>query len=246
MDIAIQLYTVRDRTATDMVGTLEALAEIGYTQIEPAGYGNSTPTEMRAALDRTGMSAISAHVPLDRLLNERPAVIEEMKTLGVGQVIVPWLPPEKRTDTFTTSLIGHLNELAAAFDAEEMSLGYHNHDFEFAAGDGPTTMDRIIDETNAELVKLQIDLGWAHFAGTDPIALIERCAGRVPTLHCKDLSTENGPITTGDGILAWSDIIAAGRSAGTSVLIVENDQPDDSLDDATRALANVQRFLSES
>ena len=48
MDIAIQLYTVRDRTATDMVGTLEALAEIGYTQIEPAGYGNSTPTEMRA------------------------------------------------------------------------------------------------------------------------------------------------------------------------------------------------------
>ena len=107
-------------------------------------------------------------------------------------------------------------------------------------------MDRIIDETNAELVKLQIDLGWAQFAGADPIALIERCAGRVPTLHCKDLSPENGPITTGDGILAWGDIIAAGRFAGTSVLIVENDQPGDSLEDAARALANVQRLLSEN
>ena len=58
------------------------------------------------------MSAISAHVPLDRMLKERAAVIEEMHTLGVGQVIVPWLPPEKRTDAFATSLIGHLNEFA--------------------------------------------------------------------------------------------------------------------------------------
>lgn len=245
MDIAIQLYTVRDRTATDMIGTLEALGAIGYTQIETAGYGNSNPAEMRAVLDRTGMTAISAHVPLDRLLNERPAVIDEMHTLGVGQVIVPWLPPEKRTDAFTTHLIGDLNDLALALASEGFSLGYHNHDFEFA-GDAPTMMDRIIDETRADQVGLQIDLGWAQFAGADPVELIRRCAGRVPTLHCKDLAIDNGPITTGDGILDWPGIIAAGRDAGTSVLIVENDQPGDSLEDAKRALANMQALLASS
>ncbi|MGE3798111.1 MAG: sugar phosphate isomerase/epimerase family protein [Thermomicrobiales bacterium] len=245
MDIAIQLYTVRDRTATDMVGTLEALADIGYTQVEPAGYGNADPAQMRAALDRIGMTAISAHVPLARLLNERPAVIDEMHTLGVGQVIVPWVAEEQRTNAFTTTLVGYLNELALELSEAGFTLGYHNHAFEFETPGGPTMMDRIIDETSAEQVKLQLDLGWAQFGGADPVALIRRCAGRVPTLHCKDLSASNGPVTTGDGILDWPAIIAAAREAGTSVLIVENDQPGDSLDDAARALANMQRLLAD-
>ncbi|MBX3071965.1 MAG: sugar phosphate isomerase/epimerase [Thermomicrobiales bacterium] len=246
MDIAIQLYTVRDRTAVDMLGTLELLAALGYQSIESAGYGNSNPAAMRAVLDQTGMTAVSAHVSLDRLVDERAQVIEEMHTLGVQQIIVPWLAPERRTAAYTTTLIAHLNELAPALGEEGFTFGYHNHEFEFTPlEDGKTIMERVIAETDPSQVLLQIDLGWAQFAGADPVALIEENAGRVPTLHCKDLAPDNGPITTGDGILAWGEIIAAGRQAGTRCLIVENDQPgDDSLDDAARSLTNLQRLLT--
>jgi len=246
MDIAIQLYTVRDRTAVDMTGALEALADIGYYAIESAGYGNSNAAEMRRVLDRTGMTAISAHVGLDRLIDERPAVIEEMHTLGVKQIIVPWLAPERRTSEFTTTLVRHLNELAPILNDEGFTFGYHNHEFEFTPlADGKTMMDRIIDETDPARVLLQIDLGWAQFAGADPVALVTDNPGRVPTLHCKDLSPDRGPITTGDGILAWTEIVDAARRAGTRYLVVENDQPgDDSLDDAARSLANLKRLLA--
>ncbi|MEZ4499387.1 MAG: sugar phosphate isomerase/epimerase [Thermomicrobiales bacterium] len=106
-------------------------------------------------------------------------------------------------------------------------------------------MERIISETDAANVLLQIDLGWALYAGADPVALISDNAGRVPTLHCKDLSPEKGPITTGEGILPWREIIDAARTSGAGLLIVENDQPgDDSIADAARSLDNLQRLLS--
>ena len=53
--IGLELYTVRDLMATDYVGVLEKVAGIGYKEIEPAGgYGNLSPKDFRALLDRLG------------------------------------------------------------------------------------------------------------------------------------------------------------------------------------------------
>jgi sugar phosphate isomerase/epimerase len=243
VDIAIQLYTVRDRTATDMTGTIAALAEMGYRFIETAGYGNASPEEIRTALDEAGMRAISAHVGVDRLIDERPAVIEEMQTLGCEHVVVPWLSPERRTPEFTTELVTYLNEWAPELEEAGLRLGYHNHEFEFAPLNGKTMFDLIRDGTAPSNVSLQIDLGWAQFAGADPVQLVRENAGRVPLLHGKDMSAEGGSATTGEGTLPWKKIIKAAQDAGTEYLIVENDQPDDSLADAEKALENLQRLL---
>jgi sugar phosphate isomerase/epimerase len=60
--IGIELYTVRDLTAKDYVGTLEKIARIGYKEIEPAGgYGNLSPKQFRALLDRLGLKMPSTH-----------------------------------------------------------------------------------------------------------------------------------------------------------------------------------------
>lgn len=60
--IGLELFTVRDLTAKDYVGTLEKIARIGYKEIEPAGgYGNLTPKQFRAELDRLGLRVPSTH-----------------------------------------------------------------------------------------------------------------------------------------------------------------------------------------
>lgn len=60
--IGLELYTVRDMMARDYVGTLEKIAAIGYKEIEPAGgYGNLSPKDFRAVLDRLGMKVPSTH-----------------------------------------------------------------------------------------------------------------------------------------------------------------------------------------
>src|SRR3954469_23124660 len=51
--IGLELFTVRDVLTKDYVGTLEKIAPIGYKEIESAGgYGNMSPEQLRALLDR--------------------------------------------------------------------------------------------------------------------------------------------------------------------------------------------------
>jgi sugar phosphate isomerase/epimerase len=60
--IGLELYTVRDMTAKDYVGTLEKVAQIGYKEVEPAGgYANMSPKQFRALLDRLGLTMPSTH-----------------------------------------------------------------------------------------------------------------------------------------------------------------------------------------
>jgi sugar phosphate isomerase/epimerase len=245
MEIALQLYTVRDRAASDMAGTIKALAEIGYKNVEPAGYGNLNADEFASALADNGVRAISAHVGLDRLIDEHQMVIDEMQLLGCQHVIVPWLTPERRTAEFAVQLFSYLNAWGPEFKALGIRLGYHNHEFEFEPMGNTTMFERIRNETDPELVSLQIDLGWAAIAGADPVQLIKENPGRVPLLHAKDVGADGGQATSGEGVLPWSDIIAAAREAGTEYLIVENDKPADSLADVKQALANLERLLSD-
>ncbi|MEK7405321.1 MAG: hypothetical protein AAB225_09445, partial [Acidobacteriota bacterium] len=59
--IGLEMFTVRDLLSKDFEGTLAKVAEIGYTQIEPVGYGGLDPKQFRALLDRCGLSAPSTH-----------------------------------------------------------------------------------------------------------------------------------------------------------------------------------------
>ena len=61
--IGLQLYTVRDEMAKDVPKTLERVAQIGYREVEFAGYFKHTPHEIHELLERYKLSAPSSHVP---------------------------------------------------------------------------------------------------------------------------------------------------------------------------------------
>src|SRR5213078_4443119 len=65
--VGIQLYTVRDQMKADFEGTLAHVAEIGYKEVEFAGYFDHTPADVRAILDRHGLSAPSTHIALGEI-----------------------------------------------------------------------------------------------------------------------------------------------------------------------------------
>ena len=60
--IGLQLYTVADQLRTDFEGTIEKVAQIGYQQVEFAGYSNKTPEQVRALLDRHKLKSPSTHI----------------------------------------------------------------------------------------------------------------------------------------------------------------------------------------
>src|SRR5439155_9817434 len=93
--IGLQLYTVRDQMKADFEGTLARVAQIGYKEVEFAGYFNHSPTEVRAILAKNGLSSPSTHIMLGEL-DAWKAALDTAKAVGHEYIVVPWIPQEKR------------------------------------------------------------------------------------------------------------------------------------------------------
>src|SRR6266850_7452064 len=90
---ALQLYSVRNECAKDLVGTVTAVAKIGYQAVEFAGYHGRDARTLRQLLDDVGLKCCGTHIGLDTLLGDNlPKTIEFNRTLGNSFLIVPSLP----------------------------------------------------------------------------------------------------------------------------------------------------------
>lgn len=243
--VALELYTVREPAATDFPGTLKQVADMGYRAVELAGLHGMTAAGVKQTLDDLGLRAMAAHISLDRFATDTAGAIAEAQTLGCDLAIVPFVPPERRTAEATRAMAAAFNDYATQCQAAGLRFGYHNHAFEFEPlADGATLLDLLLDGTDPALVNVELDVYWVAYANQDPLALIERLAGRLPILHLKDM--EAGPnradAPVGSGTIEWEPILAAGAAAGVDWYVTEQDNPADPLEDAAASLRYLQQL----
>jgi sugar phosphate isomerase/epimerase len=225
--IGLQLYTVRDQMKADFEGTLARVAEIGYKEVEFAGYFNHSPADVKAILDRHGLSAPSTHISFEND-DQWKAALDGAKTIGHEYIVMPWIPAERRKtlDDWKNfaQVFNHAGQ--AAHDAG-IQFAYHNHDFEFPKLDGQVPYDVLLQNTDPKLVQLEIDLYWITKAGQDPLAYFSRWPGRVPLVHVKDSAgpPEHKMVDVGQGKIDWKRIFAKRDQAGIKHAFVEHDQP---------------------
>lgn len=232
--IGLELYTVRDALAKDFEGTLAQVAKIGYKEVELAGYFahipefTPTPKRTREILDGDGLSAPSSHVPYSALAPENWArVLEASKILGHDYIVNPSIDREvlKQPDGWKRA--------AEAFNrAGEESLkagiqfAYHNHVEEFKPlADGKLPYDVLLTESDPRLVKMEMDLGWAHEAKIDPLKYFALWPGRFPLVHVKDFDKNDMMTEVGSGVIDWKSIFAKSELAGIKHYFVEHDNP---------------------
>ena len=86
--IGIQLYTVRDQMKADFEGTLARVAQIGYKEVEFAGYFDRSPADVRAILERNGLSAPATHLMSDNPDGWKKAV-DLAKAVGHDYLVAP-------------------------------------------------------------------------------------------------------------------------------------------------------------
>jgi sugar phosphate isomerase/epimerase len=216
------------------------VSELGYTAVEFAGYGGLSIPQMQGLLAETGLQALSSHLSLESLEQRFEQEAEYALAIGCPYIIVPWLPPNRRTTEAFTALAETLNSLGSKAKARGLTLGYHNHDFEFApmSDENPTlVLDYLLEHTDPASVSLELDTYWAAFAGVDPVNYLQRLSRRVTLVHLKDMTPERTFTEVGAGTLPIAEIVAAARASGTQGYIVENDQPRiPSLESAGRSL----------
>lgn len=231
--IGLELYTVRDALKKDFEGTLARVAKIGYQEVEFAGYfADSTklsppPQRTRQILDSDGLSAPATHVPYSALSPENwPRVLEASHTLGHKYVVNPSID-EKLTKTADgwKKAAETFNRAGSESLRAGIQFGYHNHTGEFKAVDGQIPYDILLAECDSRLVKMEMDLGWAHVAGVDPLQYFSKYPGRFPLVHVKDFDKNGNMTEIGKGAIDWKAIFAQSRLGGIQHYFVEHDDP---------------------
>jgi sugar phosphate isomerase/epimerase len=211
--IGIQLYSVRDLMAKDFEGTLASIAQIGYKEVEFAGFYNRKPADIRALLQKDGLVAPSAHLGFDVLSKDTDATMAAVAELGAQYATVAWTPQEERggADKWKATA-DKFNAAGRVAKAHGISFAYHNHDFEFdpAAGD-VHPLDILVQNTDPALVNFEMDVYWVNHAGQSPVAYISKYPGRFVLLHLKD----GGPppdytmTDVGSGTIDFASILRA-------------------------------------
>jgi sugar phosphate isomerase/epimerase len=248
--VGLQLYTVRDRMKDDFDGTIAKVAQIGYKEVEFAGYFGRTGQQVRAACDKNGLAAIATHVQYDELDDKFPAVVETSKAIGLEYIVCPWIPEElRKSPDIWKQAAAKFNHCGELSKRAGMQFAYHNHWFEFLPVDGKLPYDQLLKECDSNLVKMEMDLCWITAAGGDPLKYFNLYPGRFPLVHVKDLKTlpkitAEGAQNYGDtvdltevgsGLIDWKRIFAQSEKAGIKHYIVEHDHPKQPFDSIAKS-----------
>lgn len=222
LPIALQMYTVRDAMADDPDAGFARVAEIGFKHVELAGLYGHTAAEIKALLDKHGLTALGAHVGYAADPDALAPAVADAKALGIDFLAQPFWPQERR------SAAGYAEVVAAAKAAAEahpdLRFGYHNHDFEFQS--------LVRDRTGYDVLfggtglLAQMDVAWVAIADEDPLAWLDILKGRVPALHMKDAKYKSGQpqlCEAGTGDVDLPAVAKAAPAAGVEYLVVEQD-----------------------
>jgi sugar phosphate isomerase/epimerase len=225
LQIALQLYTVRDETKGDFAGTLRRVAQIGYSGVEFAGYGDLTAPEISALLAETGLRAVSTHLGLDALQDSQlDGAIRYCRDIGCGFIVLPWLANEWRTREGMQALASRLNTIGQRCREHGITFAYHNHDFEFTRVEGAYLLDYMLQAVDPSLVKIELDVYWAAYAGVDPVSYLQTLDEQIALIHLKDMAADRSMTEVGKGMLDMRSICAFAQARGLWG-IVEHDHP---------------------
>lgn len=248
--IGVQMYTLREMAAKDLDATLGAVAKMGYTGVEFAGFQGHSASDVKTMLDKYGLKAFAAHIPATQFEGDIESVVSDLTTIGAPWGIVPWVSPDERGEASMRDLGLKMNAWASRLKDDGIGFGYHNHDFEFTArvDTGETLYQTLLNITDPELVYFELDAFWASVGGYEPDELIKANAHRIRLVHLKDASKDDSrkDVPFGNGVLDWGAILSAARSAGVEYYITEQDNPnpDDPAGDVETALRNAEGMAS--
>lgn len=234
----LALYTLRDTLAGDPKGVLQEVADLGYEYIEAAGYKDGkfygmAPADFKAHLDKVGLTPISSHHS-DVTLDNVEQVVADLKAAGFGYLVIPIPPMGAFTFDAATRTLGmnksaeavlkDVNGIAEKVVAGGLQCLYHNHDFEFKAGeDGIVPIDYFLENSDPSTLNFQMDLYWVTKAGADPIDYFNRYPGRFHAWHVKDMDDQGRFAPVGEGNIDFGRILKAKEQSGMKFYLVEQD-----------------------
>lgn len=285
--LGVGLFTIPKLLDQDFTGTMQLLAEIGYKEVEffgpydfsaPAakerwqpiaailgmkgsGFYDLTAQEVKAVLDRNGLTAPSMHTDLLTLRERMPVLAAAAHVVGARYVVLPSIPEDERAtlDDYKR-FADEFNQIGANAVAEGIRFAYHNHGYGLRAMGGVVPFQLILERTDPALVDMQLDIYWNAAGGGDPIAYLRNYPGRFRLMHIKDMLQRfpvpddmNNPQAwmalfqhisdAGSGVFDLAALVSDGMKSGVQHFLLERDlapNPVETLRKSYQHLAGLQ------
>lgn len=250
--VAIQLFTLRAhcQTAEALAVTARRVRAIGYQAVQVSGIGPIPEKELVAIMAGEGLTICATHEPSAKILDETDLVIERLQRLDCKLTAYPAPNGIDLSDRAQLDLlVKKLDAAGAKLRAAGLTLGYHNHAWEFVKIDGRPVLEYIYAHTDARNVVSELDTYWCHFGGGDVVAWCERLRGRIPFIHLKDFRYDRKldcPVLCeiGAGNLDFERIIETAERGGCRWFIVEQDHtPGDPFDSVQESFDYIRENL---
>jgi len=242
--LGIQMWTVKSEAEKDLEGTLRKLHALGFREIEFAGYYGKSAADIGKLLKSIGLTPVSTHASADDITAKGDQIIADAKTLGLKYIIcsspmsdavkakLEWAQKMDALDAGDWKMNAALfNKFGKQVKDAGIQFGYHNHHTEFKKFDGKTAFDTLFDSTDPQLVKIELDVGWAVAAGADPVAILNKYKGRVVAVHVKDIGKFDADphkattVAVGEGTIDWKKVLGTAHANGVQHYFYEQEEP---------------------
>jgi len=240
--IGLELYSVRDAMGRDPERTLAAVRAMGYDDVELLwSFGNfgRTTAQVRAALDREGLHAPSAHVSPTVVLVGWERSLDIAHRLGHEYLIVPSFTVDTaRSLDDWREWADRFNAAGAVARRAGIWLAFHNEPDHMTLIDGKVPYDVFVERTDPTVVRHQLDVGNMIMGGGDPFAYLERYRDRYWSFHLKDVVKDRSRDTElGTGTLDFRRLLASIPDIDHKPAYVEQEGIEHPLDSARQNCA---------
>ncbi|MBI5705374.1 MAG: sugar phosphate isomerase/epimerase [Armatimonadetes bacterium] len=247
LPIALELYSVRNECAQDLLGVLAKVAKMGYQGVEFAGFHGHSAEAVKSALQSSGLQVAGSHTGIGVLGPDKlDETLAFMETIGCKYVIVPGIPEEKRNSPEAClATAEEFTALAETLEARGFRAGYHCHHGDIVPLSNGETAWYMIAEHTPDSFVMQYDTANGMSGGADPVQPILDFPGRGETVHLKEWAGAHGAALIGEGQVPWQQVFEACESVGgTRWYIVEHE--DESLmppmEAVDKCLQNLRRM----
>jgi sugar phosphate isomerase/epimerase len=223
----LALYTIRDAMEKDPAAALAEVSAAGYDWVEAASYSNRKfygmkPEQFGRLVKKAGLDLVSTHNHIAP--DNDDIMVEDAVEAGLIYLILPELPKQwgGTLDGYKMAA-DYFNIAGEKCKKAGLKFGFHNHQIEFKEIDGRVPYDILVENTEAGLVRFELDLAWITAAGKNPLDYFKKYPGRFELWHLKDLNPQMQDATLGEGIIDFVPIIAKARDSGMKYWFVEQD-----------------------
>jgi len=224
--VGLQLYSIKEETAKDFLGTLDEVARMGYDGVEFAGFFDTDAAELKVFLNDHELLPAASHHGYDPIRTDLDTILEYLDVLGCDTVICPGFSQldVEKGDTFA-QVADFFNDVGAHCKNNGFRFMYHLHGYEFRDFGGKTGMDIFLEHADPSLVSLELDTYWVERGGANALAFLKEHAARIPYIHLKDFEDRDEwfDAEIGNGLLNTAEIIAEGLRNDVEWFIVEQE-----------------------